>query len=176
MRSKRADLAGKIADKSKSLRTYEERQQRDGERDRKKIADPRGGDELNRPEAGLNYGWPVVTYGIEYSGDPVGEGITGKPGTEQPVYYWDPVIGPSGMALYRGEEFPEWQNALLVGGLVSTGLVVLHMEGDRVAHEERVPLNARVRDVRVGPAGALYVLTEKPDAGTSKILRLTRAK
>ena len=137
---------------------------------------PQGGDELNRPEAGLNYGWPDVTYGVEYSGDPVGEGITARQDTEQPVYYWDPVIGPSGMALYRGKEFPEWENAFLVGGLVSTGLVVLHVENDRVAYEERVPLNARVRDVRVAPDGAVYVLTEDPDAGTSNILRLTRAK
>lgn len=137
---------------------------------------PKGGDELNRPQAGLNYGWPVVTYGIEYSGDPVEGGITAKEGTEQPVYYWDPVIGPSGMALYRGDEFPEWKDALLVGGLVSTGLVVLHIDNDRVAYEERVPLKARVRDVRVGPNGAVYVLTEDPDAGTSNILRLTRAR
>ena len=136
---------------------------------------PKGGDELNRPEAGLNYGWPVATYGIEYSGEAVGDGITTKAGTEQPVYYWDPVIGPSGMALYEGDEFPEWKNAFLVGGLVSTGLVVLHLDGDRVAYEERVPLKARVRDVQVGPGGAVYVLTEDPDAGTSKILRLTRA-
>lgn len=137
---------------------------------------PKGGDELNRPEAGLNYGWPEATYGIEYSGEPVGAGITTKEGTEQPVYYWDPVIGPSGMALYRGDEFPEWRDAFLVGGLVSTGLVVLHIENDRVAYEERVPLNARVRDVRVDANGAIYVLTEDPDAGTSNILRLTRAK
>lgn len=137
---------------------------------------PQGGDELNRPEAGLNYGWPEVTYGVEYGGAPVGEGITAREGTEQPVYYWDPVIAPSGMALYRGEEFPQWQDAFLIGGLVSTGLVVLHMKEDRVAYEERVPLNARVRDVRVGPNGAVYALTEDPDAGESKILRLTRAK
>lgn len=136
---------------------------------------PQGGDELNRPEAGLNYGWPDVTYGVEYGGAPVGEGITAKSGTEQPVYYWDPVIAPSGMALYRGKEFPEWENAFLIGGLVSTGLVVLHVKDDRVSHEERVPLDARVRDVRVGPDGAVYVLTEDPDAGASNILRLTRA-
>lgn len=137
---------------------------------------PQGGDELNRPQAGLNYGWPTVTYGEEYSGEPVGEGITAKPGTEQPVYYWDPVIAPSGMALYEGDEFPEWKGAFLVGGLVSTGLVVLHVKDDRVAYEERVPLKARVRDVRVGPESAVYVLTEDPDAGTSQLLRLTRAR
>jgi glucose/arabinose dehydrogenase len=137
---------------------------------------PRGGDELNRPQAGLNYGWPDATYGVEYSGKPVGKGTTAKPGTEQPVYYWDPVIGPSGMALYEGDELPEWQGAFIVGGLVSTGLVVLHMRDDRVAFEERVPLNARVRDVRIGPDGAVYALTDDRDAGTSRVLRISRAK
>ena len=134
---------------------------------------PRGGDELNRPEAGLNYGWPEVTYGIEYSGQAVGDGITEMEGTQQPVYYWDPVIAPSGMAYYDGEEFPEWQGAFLVGGLVSQGLVVVHLEEDRVAYEERVPLDARVRDVKVGPEGAVYAVTESRQ-GSSQILRLTR--
>jgi len=137
---------------------------------------PRGGDELNRPQAGFNYGWPDATYGVEYSGKPVGKGTTAKPGTEQPVYYWDPVIGPSGMALYEGDEIPEWQGAFIVGGLVSTGLVVLHMGDDRVAFEERVPLNARVRDVRIGPDGAVYALTDDRDTGTSRVLRISRAK
>lgn len=135
---------------------------------------PAGGDELNRPEAGLNYGWPVITYGVEYGGDEVGEGLTRMDGMEQPVYYWDPVIGPSGMALYEGAEFPEWDGAFLIGGLVTTGVVVVHLDGDRVSHEERVPLGARVRDVRVGPDGAVYAVTEDRDAGTSEILRLTR--
>jgi glucose/arabinose dehydrogenase len=135
---------------------------------------PRGGDELNRPEAGLNYGWPTITYGVEYSGEEVEEGLTQKDGMEQPVYYWDPVIGPSGMALYEGGEFSEWEGAFLIGGLVTTGLVVVHLDGDRVSHEERVPLEARVRDVRVGPNGEVYAVTEDRDAGTSEILRLTR--
>ena len=134
---------------------------------------PRGGDELNMPGAGLNYGWPVITYGLEYSGEPVGKGITAQKGMEQPVYYWDPVIGPSGMALYAGKEFPEWEDAFLIGGLVSTGIVVVHVDGDRVAFEERVPLNARIRDVKVGPDGSVYAVTEDPDAGSSQILRLT---
>jgi aldose sugar dehydrogenase len=134
----------------------------------------RGGDELNRPEAGKNYGWPVITYGEDYSGAPIGEGLTARDGMEQPVYYWDPVIGPSGMAWYAGGEFPEWQDAFLVGGLVSTGLVVLHMEDGRVAAEDRVPLDARIRDVKVGPDGAVYAVTEDADAGSSTILRLTR--
>ncbi len=134
----------------------------------------RGGDELNRPEAGKNYGWPVITYGEDYSGAPIGEGLTAQEGMEQPVYYWDPVIGPSGMAWYEGGEFPEWQDAFLVGGLVSTGLVVLHIEDGRVAAEDRVPLDARIRDVKVGPDGAVYAVTEDPSAGSSTILRVTR--
>ncbi|WP_185984168.1 PQQ-dependent sugar dehydrogenase [Aureimonas mangrovi] len=134
---------------------------------------PRGGDELNMPEAGLNYGWPVITYGVEYSGQPVEEGITAQDGMEQPVYYWDPVIGPSGMAFYEGEEFPTWDGAFLIGGLVSTGLVVVHLDGNRVAFEERVPLEERIRDVKVGPDGAVYAVTEED--GSSRILRVSNA-
>lgn len=136
---------------------------------------PKGGDELNRPEAGRNYGWPKVTYGIDYSGAPIGEGITALEGTEQPVYYWDPVIGPSGMAYYAGEAIPEWKGSFLIGGLVSKGLVVLHMDGDRVAREERVPLDARIRDVKVAPDGTVFVVTEE-QGGPSTILRLVKAK
>ncbi|HEV7416928.1 MAG TPA: PQQ-dependent sugar dehydrogenase [Tianweitania sediminis] len=134
---------------------------------------PKGGDELNRPEAGKNYGWPVITYGIEYAGGPVGEGKTKQEGMEQPVYYWDPVIGPSGMTFYQGDLFPEWQNAALIGGLVSTGLVVLHMQDDKVAYEERIPLEARIRDVKIGPDGAVYAVTETR-RGSSSILRIAR--
>ncbi|MDQ0318509.1 glucose/arabinose dehydrogenase [Pararhizobium capsulatum DSM 1112] len=134
---------------------------------------PKGGDELNRPEAGRNYGWPVITYGIDYSGRPIGDGITAAEGMEQPVYYWDPVIGPSGMAFYEGDAIPEWKDAILIGGLVAQGLVVLHMEGDQVKFEERVPLDARIRDVKVGPDGAVYAVTEDGDSST--ILRLTKS-
>jgi glucose/arabinose dehydrogenase len=133
---------------------------------------PRGGDELNRPEPGKNYGWPEVTYGVEYSGQEVGRGVTQRQGTEQPVYYWDPVIAPSGMATYDGTLFPAWRGAFLVGGLVSQGLVVLRMENDRVAAEERISLGARVRDVRVGPDGAVYALTETRGGGPSRIVRI----
>lgn len=136
---------------------------------------PRGGDELNRPEPGKNYGWPEVTYGLEYSGDPVGEGITQQAETEQPAYYWDPVIAPSGMAYYDGDAIPEWQGAFLIGGLVSQGIVVVHMDGDRVQYEERVPLNARIRDVKVGPDGAVYAVTEQRGGGGSTIVKLTKA-
>ena len=135
---------------------------------------PRGGDELNRPEAGLNYGWPEVTYGIDYGGAPIGEGITASAETQQPVYYWDPVIAPSGMSYYDGNEFPEWQGAFLIGGLVAEAVVVLHLDNDRVAFEERVPIGARVRDVKVGPDSAVYVVTEN-GSGSSEILRLTNA-
>lgn len=136
---------------------------------------PKGGDELNRPEAGKNYGWPKVTYGVDYSGAPIGEGITALEGTEQPVYYWDPVIGPSGMAYYTGDAISEWKGAFLIGGLVSKGLVVLHMEGDKVAHEERVPLDARIRDVKVAPDGSVFVVTEERGGGESTILRLVKS-
>lgn len=134
---------------------------------------PKGGDELNRPEAGKNYGWPEVTYGEDYSGAPIGDGITEKAETEQPVYYWDPVIAPSGMAFYDGAEFPSWDGSFIIGGLVTQGLVVVHLENDQVAFEERVPLEARVRDVKVGPDGAVYAVTENPQAGTSQIIRVS---
>lgn len=133
---------------------------------------PKGGDELNMPQAGVNYGWPEVTYGVDYSGEPIGEGITSSSETTQPIYYWDPVIAPSGMAFYQGDEFPGWQDAFLVGGLVAQAVVVLHMEDDRVAFEERVPVGARVRDVKVGPDGSVYAVTESR-SGSSEILRLT---
>ncbi|WP_377296330.1 PQQ-dependent sugar dehydrogenase [Rhizobium sp. SGZ-381] len=136
---------------------------------------PKGGDELNRPEAGKNYGWPEVTYGVEYSGAPVGKGLTQMAETEQPVYYWDPVIAPSGMAFYDANAIPEWKGAFLVGGLVSQGVVILHMENDKVSHEERVPLNARIRDVKVGPDGAVYAVIEQRGGGQSTIIKLTKA-
>ncbi|WP_018042108.1 PQQ-dependent sugar dehydrogenase [Methylobacterium sp. 88A] len=131
---------------------------------------PRGGDELNRPRPGLNYGWPEVTYGIEYSGEKIGEGKTQAGGTVQPVYYWDPVIGPSGMALYTGTLFPAWKDAFLVGGLVSGGIVALKLDGDKVVTEERIPLDHRIRDVRVAGDGAVYAVTDGPDG---QILKLT---
>ena len=130
---------------------------------------PKGGDELNRPERGRNYGWPVITYGEDYSGRPIGRGLTSQAGMEQPVYYWDPVVAPSGMAWYDARLIPEWRGAFVIGGLGTKGLVVLHMQGDRVAAEERVPLGARIRDVKVGPDGAVYAVTEED---RSRILRI----
>ncbi|MEY4575769.1 MAG: hypothetical protein RL701_472, partial [Pseudomonadota bacterium] len=130
----------------------------------------RGGDELNRPEAGKNYGWPIITYGEDYSGAPIGDGITQRAGLEQPIYYWDPVIAPSGMLIYSGELFADWRGDVLVGGLGAQALVHLKLQGDRVVSEERIGLGARVRDVTQGPDGAIYVIT---DERAGKLLRLT---
>ncbi|OJH37253.1 PQQ-dependent sugar dehydrogenase [Cystobacter ferrugineus] len=132
---------------------------------------PRGGDELNRPEVGKDYGWPTIGYGEEYSGKPIHQSTQG-PGMEQPVYYWDPVISPSGMTIYSGELFPEWKNNVFIGGLSSQALVRLVMKDDRVVGEERLltDLHARIREVVQGPEGALYLLT---DASNGKLLKLT---
>lgn len=123
---------------------------------------PRGGDELNIPRRGKDYGWPTINYGLEYNGKPVGEGITAKDGMEQPVYYWDPVIAPSGMAFYDANLFPAWKGSLFVGGMKDRDLVRLTLDGDKVVGEERLlaELKQRIRDVRVGPDGAVYVLTD----------------
>jgi glucose/arabinose dehydrogenase len=131
----------------------------------------RGGDELNRVEAGKNYGWPVISYGVHYSWRKIGEG-TAKPGMEQPVYYWDPVIAPSGMAFYTGEAFPDWRGSLLIGSLRPGLLVRLTLEGERVAREERylADLDERIRDVRQGPDGLLYLLTDHRDGHLLRVL------
>ena len=131
----------------------------------------RGGDELNIIEAGKNYGWPTITYGLEYSGQPIGEGLTAKEGLEQPTYYWDPVIGPSGMIFYQGDLFPAWKDSLFVGALRDKQLVRLTLDGDRVVGEERLltDVNARIREVEQGPDGAIYVAT---DSAEGKILKL----
>jgi glucose/arabinose dehydrogenase len=131
---------------------------------------PRGGDKLNTPEAGKNYGWPVYVHGIDYPGTTIGEGITEKAGTEQPRYYWDPVIAPSGLAFYTGNLFPEWKNSIFVGSLRGQMLDRVTLSGKKVVSEEPllVDQHARIRDVRMGPEGAVYVLT---DAG--KLFKLT---
>ncbi|MBN1206751.1 MAG: PQQ-dependent sugar dehydrogenase [Myxococcaceae bacterium] len=134
---------------------------------------PRGGDELNRPQAGVNYGWPVITYGIEYSGQPVGEGITAREGMEQPLYYWDPVIAPSGMAFYYSDRIPGWRGNILIGGLISEGVVRLVLDGERVTAEEWIDLGARIRDVKVDPSGAVHVVTDEREG---RILRLLPAR
>ena len=123
---------------------------------------PQGGDEVNVIRAGANYGWPVITYGVNYGlGTRIGEG-TSKAGMEQPLYYWVPSIAPSGMAFYDGERFPRWKGNLFVGALRDRMLVRLQLDGEKVVKEERLLQNAigRIRDVRAGPDGYLYLLTD----------------
>jgi glucose/arabinose dehydrogenase len=143
---------------------------------------PRGGDELNIIEKGKNYGWPVIVHGIDYPGTAIGTGMTHKDGMEEPIYYWDPVIAPSGLAFYTGDRFPQWKNSVFVGGLRGAMLDRLTIENDRVVAEEPLltELRARIREVRVGPDGAVYVLTDSGAAAvspntppTSKVLKLT---
>ncbi|GGK72778.1 glucose dehydrogenase [Rufibacter glacialis] len=132
---------------------------------------PQGGDELNQLEKGKNYGWPLVTYGQEYSGNPVPNSVTAKAGFEQPVYYWDPVIAPSGAQFYTGAAFPEWQGNLLVGSLKDRRLVRLKIEKGRVTGEEHLLTDRgqRIRDVRQGPDGALYLVTDQANGELWKI-------
>lgn len=137
----------------------------------------RGGDELNVVRKGKDYGWPTISYGIEYRGVPITGGITAKDGMEQPIYYWDPVIAPSGMVFYTGDLFPAWKGNVFIGGLASTALVRLALEGEKVVGEERLltdlkPERARIRDVRQGPDGAIYVLT---DEAAGRLLKLVPA-
>jgi glucose/arabinose dehydrogenase len=133
----------------------------------------KGGDELNIPEAGKNYGWPDVSYGREYSGRKIGAGVTEKEGIEPPVHYWDPSIAPSGMAFYTGDRYPEWKGNLFVGALVQKHLARLVLDGERVGEEERLyDGRARIRDVRQGPDGYLYILTDEA-APMGRVLRVT---
>ncbi|HKZ95406.1 MAG TPA: PQQ-dependent sugar dehydrogenase [Hyphomicrobiaceae bacterium] len=134
----------------------------------------RGGDELNHPQAGKNYGWPLITYGRDYTGARIGEG-TGKEGLEQPVYYWDPSIAVSGLAFYTADLIPEWKGNLFVGGLAGAHLERLVLEGEEVvAHEKLLTdLGERIRDVRQGPDGALWLLTDEKNG---KVLRLVPSK
>ena len=132
---------------------------------------PRGGDELNIVQSGANYGWPVISFGKEYWGPvPVGEG-THKPGMRQPVYYWVPSIAPSGMTFYSGDRIPEWRGNLFIGSLKFELLVRLELDGDQVVNEERLLVGTfgRIRDVREGPDGLLYLLTDERDG---KLIRL----
>lgn len=124
---------------------------------------PRGGDEVNRIEPGKNYGWPTITYGIEYSGEKVGEGIQQKEGLQQPVYYWDPSISPSGMTFYSGDHIPEWTNNLFIGSLSGLHIVRLVIENNKVVGEERLLADQfqRFRDITQGKDGALYAITDQ---------------
>ena len=135
---------------------------------------PRGGDEINLIEKGKNYGWPVIGYGIDYSGVKI-HASTRKEGMEQPLWNWVPSIAPSGMAFYTGGLFPAWRGNLFVGALAGQLLVRLELDGDKVIREERLlrELRERIRDVRQGPDGALWLLT---DSSSGRILRLVPAK
>ncbi|KAA3630071.1 MAG: PQQ-dependent sugar dehydrogenase [Proteobacteria bacterium] len=131
---------------------------------------PRGGDEVNILRPGANYGWPAITYGIDYSGFKISD-LTEAPGMEQPVVYWDPSIAPSGMAFYSGTQFPQWQGDLFVGALAKRHLRRLELQGDKVVAQEVLlgELRERIRDVRSGPDGFLYLLT---DSSNGKLWRL----
>lgn len=132
---------------------------------------PRGGDELNRPDAGGDHGWPNVSYGVNYNGTPVGSGVASAEGVTEPRYFWDPVIAPSGMAFYRGNVFEAWQGSVLVGSLNPGGLVRLELQGDRVIAEERFRVGVeRIRDVHVTESGHVLILI---DANNGAIRRLT---
>jgi glucose/arabinose dehydrogenase len=135
---------------------------------------PRGGDEVNVIERGRNYGWPVIGYGIDYSGAKIHDS-THKAGMEQPLKYWVPSIAPSGMAFYQGDLFPAWKGSLFVGALAGEMLVRLSLDGEKVTGEERLlqGLRERIRDVRVGPDSAIYLLT---DNSAGRILKIAPAK
>jgi len=133
---------------------------------------PRGGDELNVPRPGGNYGWPLVSHGVEYSGRPVGRGNRSAPGLEDPVATWTPAIAPGGIAFYTDKAFPGWQGNLLVAGLRARAVLRLELDGESVMHEERLIADEgrRIRDVAVGPDGVVYALTD--DVRDGRILRL----
>jgi glucose/arabinose dehydrogenase len=132
---------------------------------------PQGGDEINVMRAGRNYGWPVITYGVNYGiGTRIGEG-THKEGMEQPLYKWVPSIAPSGMAFYQGDKFPRWQGNILVGALRSEMLVRLELDGEKIVREERLikGVLGRIRDVRVGPDGYVYLLTDDSEGVLARL-------
>ncbi|MDY0273800.1 MAG: PQQ-dependent sugar dehydrogenase, partial [Advenella sp.] len=134
---------------------------------------PRGGDEINIPEPGKNYGWPIITHGINYSGTPIPEAAgTHARGMEQPVYYWKVSPAISGMAFYDSNTFPEWKNSLFIGALAGERLIRLNVNGNKITGEENLlqARNERIRDVRIGPDGYVYVLT---DASRGKLLKIS---
>jgi glucose/arabinose dehydrogenase len=138
----------------------------------------RGGDEINIARKGRDYGWPTIAYGIEYRGGPITGGITQQEGMDQPLYYWDPIIGPSGMAFYTGSLFPAWKGNLFIGGHGTRDLVRLELNGDKVVAEERLlkdlqPKPEAIRDVRQGPDGAIYLLA---DGSAGRLLKLVPKK
>lgn len=132
---------------------------------------PMGGDELNIIQPGNNYGWPLVSYGVNYDGTPVNEGEASMEGMTEPILTWTPVIAPSGMIFYDGEAFPDWQGDILVGGLASTALVRVDVEGESASEAERYleDLGMRIQDVAQGPEGGVYVITDDPNGHLLKI-------
>lgn len=136
----------------------------------------RGGDEINIPRPGLNYGWPLISHGVNYDGSPVGSGRNAMPGLEQPIWHWTPSIAPSGMAFYTGDLIPAWKGNLFVGALAGQMLVRLSLDGETVTHEERLfhGLSERIRDVRQGPDGALYLLTDDTDGRVLRVAPVPR--
>jgi glucose/arabinose dehydrogenase len=132
---------------------------------------PQGGDELNQIQMGRDYGWPTISYGEEYSGKPINDNASQAPGMEQPQYYWDPVIGPSGMIFHSGKGAPEFKGNIFVGGLRAQSLVRLVLQGDRVVGEERLltERKERIRDVIEGPGGEMYLLTDAVDGKLLKV-------
>jgi glucose/arabinose dehydrogenase len=138
----------------------------------------RGGDEINIARKGKDYGWPTIAYGIEYQGGAITGGIQQQAGMEQPIYYWDPIIGPSGMTFYTGSLFPQWKGNLFIGGHGSRDLVRVTLDGEKITGEERLlkdlqPKPEAIRDVRTGPDGALYLLT---DGAAGRLLKLVPKK
>lgn len=131
----------------------------------------RGGDEINRPEAGKNYGWPIITYGIDYSGAKIGIG-THKDGMEQPLFFWDPSIAPSGATFYTGDKFPAWHGSLIVGALAGSLITRLEMKNGQVMGETRYleKYGKRIRDVVQGPDGYLYLLTDEQDGALLRLV------
>ena len=138
---------------------------------------PRGGDELNLIRRGKNYGFPVISYGRQNSGAMINGGKTVQEGMEQPLYYWSPSIAPSGLAVYTGRAFPAWRGSLFVGAMSGQQLVRLQMKGERVVAEEKLLMDRcqRIKVVKQGPDGSLYVLTDEPAPKLNEVLRLVPA-
>lgn len=136
---------------------------------------PRGGDELNVIRPGKNYGYPIISYGREYSSELINGGLTAREGLEQPVYFWTPDIAPSGLLIYRGEMFPEWNGNLFIGALATRRLVRLQMKNSHVVAQESLLTEfcQRIRDVRQGPEGAIYLLTDEDDGQILRLVRVT---
>ncbi len=131
---------------------------------------PKGGDELNAPKPGHNYGWPVITYGEDYNGKPIDGDITTHAGMDQPIYYWDPVIAPSSMIWYTGTLFPRWRGSAIIGGLATNSITRIEVRGEHVTGEEKFSMDHRIRDVEQAPDGSIWALTDEDEG---EVLRLS---